>query len=100
LFQPHTYTRTKNLLSETAQSFGDADVILLLPIFASREQYDPSIGSHHIARQIKQQGGNATCFDDFAEAEAFLRQHLIPGDVLVTMGAGDVYKVGEALLCT
>ncbi|MCL1787107.1 MAG: UDP-N-acetylmuramate--L-alanine ligase [Defluviitaleaceae bacterium] len=98
LFQPHTYSRTKNLLSEFAESFGDADQVALLPIFASREAFDPTISSLDLAAGIKQAGGQVAHMQNFDEAVKFLQQTLMPGDLLITMGAGDVYFVGERLV--
>jgi len=98
IFQSHTYTRTKNLLNEFAQSFTDADEILVLPIYAAREPFDPSISSQHLADGIKQNGGNVTHCDDFESAILALQKKLMPGDMLITMGAGDVYHIGERLL--
>jgi len=98
LFQPHTYTRTKNLLDEFAESFADADDIVLLPIYAAREPFDPSISSLDLATKIKRNGGNVTHIEDFENAKIFLQQKLMPGDMLITMGAGDVYFVGEQML--
>jgi len=98
LFQPHTYTRTRNLLNEFAQSFADADQIVLLPIYASREPFDPTISSLDLAEGIKRAGGNVIHMHDFDEAVQFLQSQLMPGDMLITMGAGDVYFVGEWLV--
>jgi len=100
LFQPHTYTRTKNLLNEFAESFADADEIILLPIYAAREPFDPGISSLDLAEGIKRLGGNVTHINDFHSAKIFLQEKLMPGDMLITMGAGDVYFVGEQMLST
>jgi len=100
LFQPHTYTRTRNLLNEFAESFADADQIVLLPIFASREPFDPTISSLDLAKGIELAGGNVIHISTFEEAKLFLQEQLMPGDMLITMGAGDVYFVGEHLLST
>jgi len=98
IFQPHTYTRTRNHLSDFAKSFEDADTILLLPIFASREAFDPTISSKDLQEGIKANGGNVIHLNNIEEAVIFLQQNLMPGDLLITMGAGDVYFVGEKLL--
>jgi len=98
IFQPHTYTRTKNHFSDFARAFTDADKVLLLPIYAAREPFDPSISSLHLAGEIEKQGKDVLHLNDFDEAINFLQAELIPGDLLITMGAGDVYFVGEALL--
>ena len=98
LFQPHTYSRTKNLLSEFSTSFDQADRVLLLPIFPSREAFDPTISSLDLERGIKTAGGHVTHVNNFDEAVAFLQRELTPGDLLITLGAGDVYIVGERLV--
>ena len=98
LFQPHTYSRTKNLLSEFSTSFDQADRVLLLPIFPSREAFDPTISSLDLERGIKAAGGHVTHANNFDEAVAFLQRELTPGDLLITLGAGDVYIVGERLV--
>lgn len=100
LFQPHTYTRTKNLFNEFCEAFTDADVIVLLPIYAAREAFDPNISSLHLAEGIKRFGGNVLHINNFDEACKFLQANLSPGDMLITMGAGDVYFVGEAVVST
>jgi len=98
LFQPHTYTRTKNLLHDFAKSFYDADKIILLPIYASRESFDPLISSEILADCIKKNGGDVNFVKNFAEAGNLLHEVLHPDDMLITMGAGDVYKVGDNML--
>ena len=98
LFQPHTYTRTRNHLEDFAKAFANADEIILLPIYAAREPFDPTISSMHLLEGIKANGGNVIHMDDFGSAAGYLEQKLMPQDMLITMGAGDVYFVGERLL--
>ncbi|MCL2215630.1 MAG: UDP-N-acetylmuramate--L-alanine ligase [Defluviitaleaceae bacterium] len=98
VFQSHTYTRTKSLFDDFADSFDDADKIILVPIFAARESFDPSVSSKMLAEEICKRGGDAISVESFDEAGKFLRSALCSGDLLITMGAGDVYKVGEELL--
>ena len=98
VFHPHTYTRTRNHLAEFATAFKDADYILLLPIYPAREPFDPSISSLHLQEGIIGAGGNCTHFHDFASAVSHLKEQLQPGDMLITMGAGEAHIVGEALL--
>jgi UDP-N-acetylmuramate--alanine ligase len=98
LFQPHTYTRTKNLLHDFAKSFSDADKIILLPIYAAREPHDPLISSEILAKCIKSNGDDVIFIENFAKAGNYLRETLRKGDMLITMGAGDVYEVGDILL--
>ncbi|MCL1843197.1 MAG: UDP-N-acetylmuramate--L-alanine ligase [Defluviitaleaceae bacterium] len=100
LFQPHTYTRTKNHFEDFAKSFSDADKIILVPIYAAREPFDPAISSEMLAESIRSNGGDAVSVENFDKAGNFLRKELYPGDVLITMGAGDVYEVGDKLLRT
>ena len=97
IFQPHTYTRTRNHFDDFIRSFGDADKVLLLPIYAAREPFDPSISSLHLVDGIRKNGKDVMHLSDFEEAINLLRTELIPGDLLITMGAGDVYFVGDAL---
>lgn len=95
VFQPHLYSRTKLLLGDFAKSFDDADEVLLLPIYAAREPFDGSIKSEMLAEKI---GDKAMPFLNFSDTENHLKNSLKESDILITMGAGDVYKVGEHLL--
>ncbi|MEM7032939.1 MAG: cyanophycin synthetase, partial [Chloroflexota bacterium] len=97
VFQPHTFTRTRSLLSDFAQSFTDADHVILLDIFASaREQNDGTIGSADLLALMRHQ--DAQHRGSMINAINYLRAHLSSGDVVMTLGAGDGYKVGETLL--
>ena len=98
LFQPHTYTRTKNLFESFANSFVEADIVLFVPIYAAREAFDPSISSEMLAAKTSMTGKKAISFHNLREAETWLRGKLMPDDLLITMGAGDVYLVGDWLV--
>jgi UDP-N-acetylmuramate--alanine ligase len=98
VFQPHTYTRTRNHFEDFAAAFADADTIIFTPIFAAREAHDPTITSEMLAEAAKQQGKHAIYAKDFHTACSVLQEILAPGDVLLTIGAGDVHKVGEMML--
>jgi len=98
LFQPHTYSRTKNLFREFSQAFFDADLVLLAPIFPAREPFDPSISSVMLADAIRGNGGNALSVGSLEEAANVLQEQLVSGDMLITMGAGEAYLVGEELV--
>lgn len=98
VFQSHTYTRTKALLDEFARSLSAADEVLLAPIYAARETDTLGISSQDIADRIEKLGTKAHSFDSFDEIETFLLTNCQPGDLVITMGAGDIYKVGEKLL--
>jgi UDP-N-acetylmuramate--alanine ligase len=96
LFQPHLYSRTKALFDDFAKAFHDADQTLLLPIYFAREDPDPSISSEKLAVAIVEAGDQAQAFSDFESAETFVKGlNLGPNDVLVTMGAGEAYKVAD-----
>ena len=97
-FQPHTYTRTKALLCEFAESFDDADEVIITDIYASREQNTQDISSQHLVDKMKAKGTRVQYIGDLEAAASFLATYLAPGDLLITMGAGDIHCVGEALL--
>lgn len=98
VFQPHTYTRTKALLDEFAEVLSKAERVILADIYAARETDTLGISSYDLCAKINEKGGKAYYFPTFDEIEAFLLENCINGDVLITMGAGDVYKIGESLL--
>ena len=98
IFQPHTYTRTKAFLKEFAQALLPADKIILAPIYAARETDTLGISSVTLKEEIEKLGKECLHFDTFDEIENYLLQNSINGDLLITMGAGDIVKVGENLL--
>ena len=98
IFQPHTYTRTKAFLKEFAQALSAADKIILAPIYAARETDTLGISSVNLKEEIEKLGKECLYFDTFDEIENYLLENSINGDLLITMGAGDIVKVGENLL--
>lgn len=98
VFQPHLYSRTRLLLSDFAQSFSDADEALFAPIYAAREEPDPRISVDMLAWETAKHHPNPRVPGDFQAIEKYLRETVTPNDVIITMGAGDIYKVGESLL--
>ena len=98
VFQPHTYTRTKAFLHEFAESLSLADYVVLADIFAARETDPGDIHSTDIQKLIEAKGVPAYYFSSFEEIEKFLSEKCTHGDFLITMGAGDVVNIGEALL--
>ncbi|NLM12860.1 MAG: UDP-N-acetylmuramate--L-alanine ligase [Epulopiscium sp.] len=100
VFQPHTYSRTKAFLKEFAEALTAADHIILTDIYAAREKDLGEIHSKDLQREIEKLGKKAYYFSDFESIEKFLLQNCIPGDLLITMGAGDVNIIGEDLLGT
>jgi UDP-N-acetylmuramate--alanine ligase len=98
VFQPHTYTRTKALMDDFAKVLSQAENVILANIYAARETDTLGISSKDLADRINELGGNAKYFPTFQEIEIFLLKNCTPGDLLITMGAGDVVKIGENLL--
>ena len=98
VFQPHTYTRTKAFLDEFAEALSMADRVILADIYAARETDTLGISSRDIAERIEKLGTKVWYFPTFSEIEEFLETNCQPGDLLITMGAGDIVKVGEKLL--
>ena len=98
VFQPHTYTRTKAFLDQFAQALSAADEVVLADIYAARETDTLGISSADIAERIEKLGTKAHYFKSFDEIETFLLENCMHGDLLITMGAGDIVKVGENLL--
>ena len=99
VFQPHQISRTEALFSEFAASLATADRTLLVPVFAAREHVadEPALVSRRLAAQIVAIGGAARFVDTLDRAQATLEDELRPGDVLITMGAGDIGQVHHAL---
>lgn len=98
VFQPHTYTRTKALLDEFADALCLADRVVLADIYAARETDTLGVSSEDLREKVAARGTQAWYFSTFDEIENFLLENCIPGDLLITMGAGDVVKIGENLL--
>lgn len=98
IFQPHTYSRTKQHLSEFAEALSLADRIVLADIYASREKDPGDISSLDLAKELIKKGKEVHYFKSFDEIENFILQNCINGDLLITMGAGDIVSVGENLL--
>ena len=98
VFQPHTYTRTKAFLQDFARVLAKAEHVILADIYAARETDTLGISSGDLQKEIIKLGGNCKYFPSFDEIENFLLENCIPGDLLITMGAGDVVKIGENLL--
>ena len=98
VFQPHTYSRTKAFLPEFAKALSLADHVVLADIYPARETDDLGISSNDLREELLELGANCTYLPSFEEIEKFLLKNCINGDLLITMGAGDVVKIGESLL--
>ena len=100
LFQPHTYTRTMALFDEFAESFGDADVLCMAEIFAAREKNIYKISSRELIRKIRKEHPDkqAYYFHTLEDIAQFVADNAMPGDTVITMGAGDIYKIADMLM--
>lgn len=99
VFQPHRYTRTADLLEEFAVSFPGIDALVLLDIYPAGETPMAGITSKVLAEKMSHKGQrNIVCFDNREAAAAYLLAELRRGDVLLTLGAGDVWKLGEKIV--
>ena len=100
VFCPHTYSRTKYLFEDFSKSFELADLIITVPIYAAREAFDASISSGMLAENIKKTGKLVYNFFSYKQTIEYLLSEIKEGDLLITMGAGDVNIVAEGLLST
>ena len=100
IFQPHQHSRTRFLLKDFAASFGDADIVLVPDIFFVRdtEEDRQAVTSNDLVREMEQYGRECHYLATFRDIEEHLAERLHEGDVIITMGAGDVYKVGQTVL--
>jgi UDP-N-acetylmuramate--alanine ligase len=99
VFQPHRYTRTHALQEEFARAFYHADVVIVLPIYAAGEDAIPGVTAEKLADMIKKHGHRDVMYaPDFPAALQALQAKLQEGDLLLTLGAGDVWKIGEEWL--
>ena len=99
VFQPHRYSRTRALFDEFSRAFYQSDVLVVLPIYAASEKKIEGVTSQKLCEEIKAHGHKEVIYaDGFKAALSLLKQTLQPGDVLLTLGAGDVWKVGDMFL--
>lgn len=99
IFQPHTFSRTEKLLQEFSQAFQGADEVVVADIFASaREQEHHTISALTLAELIQQQGIHAHYIGPLEDIKIYLSQTLAPEDLVLTLGAGDIYKVGLGIV--
>ncbi len=98
VFQPHTYTRTKALLSDFSKSFNDADYVIVSDIYAAREPDNGEINSLILSDKINEVSPKAKYIKGFEDIANYLHEKASSGDLIITMGAGDIYRVGEIFL--
>ncbi len=94
VFQPHTYSRTKAFMEDFAKSLSIADKVVLADIYPAREEYDGTTHSCDLALLMK----NVTYINEFGAIERYVKANVKSGDMVITMGAGDVYKIGYNLI--
>ena len=98
VFQPHTYSRTKAFMKDFAKALALADKVVLADIYAARETDSLGISSETLQEEIRKLGRECHYFPSFEKIEKFLLENCTKDDTLITMGAGDVYKIGESLV--
>ncbi|AWK50364.1 UDP-N-acetylmuramate--L-alanine ligase [Clostridium beijerinckii] len=98
IFQPHTYTRTKSLFDEFTECFSDTDELILMDIYAAREKNTGLVSSDDLGDAIRSKGIKCTNVHSHDEALDYVKSKLTSGDLLLTVGAGDVVIVGEKYL--
>lgn len=97
VFHPHLYSRTNLLFNDFANAFGDADEVVLAPIYAAREEDDGSITSEMLAEAIRKTGKHAIALPDFEKITEMLIERSDSNTIIITMGAGDIFKVADEL---
>lgn len=98
VFQPHTYSRTKNLLDDFADSLTYFDNIIITDIYAARETNTYNVSSEDIVQKIKDLGRKAIYIKEFDDIVLYLKEHVQKDDIILTLGAGTVTKIGHMLL--
>ena len=98
IFQSHTYTRTRLLLKEFANSFHNADNIIITDIYAAREKDTGLIHSKDLVNEINKNSGNAIYISEFEDIVSYLSGHAKPGDLVMTVGAGSITNLGPMIL--
>ena len=99
VFQPHRYTRTRALFDDFTRAFYQSDVLVVLPVYAAGEKKIEGVESDLMCEEIRAHGHKLViCKKSIKGAVSHLKNVLKPGDILLTLGAGDVWKVGEEIL--
>ena len=99
VFQPHRYTRTRDLFDDFTRAFYQSDMLVVLPIYPAGEKMIAGVDSQTLCEGIRSHGHKEViCKKDFKEAILYLKETLTKGDILLTLGAGDVWKVGMEVL--
>lgn len=98
IFQPHTYSRTKLLLEEFSNAFYSADKVIITDIYAAREDNPGDISSEKLVEKLYQNNVDAIYIKEFDDIAKYLKENIKEGDLVITAGAGTVYKIGEQLI--
>jgi UDP-N-acetylmuramate--alanine ligase len=99
VFQPHRYSRARALHEEFARSFENADVLVVTDIYPAGESPIPGVTGESLAEAIRRHGHpDVTLVRDLKEVPGFLISRVRPGDMVITMGAGSIWRVGEEFL--
>ncbi len=97
VFRPHLYSRTKLLLREFGESFNDADQVIVADIYAAREPHDETIHARDLVQEIQKSQQNASYIPDFPSIEKELKEKTNKDTLVMLVGAGDIYDMGELL---
>lgn len=98
IFQPHTYTRTKHLMKKFADSFHDADHVIITDIYAAREKDTGEIHSKDLADEANNISGNVIYMKEFADIAEYVAKNAEPGDMIMTVGAGSITNLGPMIM--
>ena len=99
VFQPHRYSRAQALFDDFTRSFYQSDLVVVLPIYSAGEEKIEGVTGHALFEGIRRHGHrNVIYVEDFQAAVLYLKEVLVSGDILLTLGAGDVWKLGEMIL--
>ena len=99
VFQPHRYTRTKGLFQEFTRAFYQCDILIVLPIYAASEQEIEGVNSQQLCKGIEEHGHKDVSYaPDFTQALSMITHKVKKNDVVLTLGAGDIYTLGEELV--
>lgn len=97
IFQPHTYSRTRTLWDEFVNAFNDADKLIITHIYAAREAFDGVTKPEKLAEDIRKTGVEVMYTEEFSDIAEFVKANAAEGDIIFTMGAGDVTDIGKML---
>lgn len=99
VFQPHLFSRTKDFYHDFGQSFFDADILIVTDIYPAREEPIPGVTGELVANEARSLGHRHVVYiPDFKEVTDYLGRNIQDGDMVITLGAGDVWKIGESLI--